>query len=67
MGLAWDLWGGHGRIGRWNGMGLMGYEKSHPAYHRQDGMNIHNQQIVMKKVYLLLPLSVISGGSSSGM
>lgn len=67
MGLAWDLWGGHGRIGRWNGMGLMGYEKSHPTHRGQGGTKIHNQQIVMKKVYSVLPLSVISGGSSSGM
>lgn len=67
MGLAWDLWGGHGRIGRWNGMGLMGYEKSHPTHRGQGGTNIHNQQIVMKKVYFVLPPSLMSGGSSSVM
>lgn len=67
MGLAWDLLCGHGRIVRWNGMGSMGYKKSHPTYHRQDGEKICINTNVMKKVHFVLPLSLISGGSSSGM
>ena len=67
MGLAWDLWGGHGRIGRWNWMGLAWDKKSHPTHRGQSGMTKLIKQIVMKKVYFVLPLSLISGGSSSVM
>ena len=45
----------------------MGHEKSHPTHRGQSGRTKLIKQIVMKKVHFLLPLSVISGGSSSGM
>lgn len=48
-------------------MGLVGYEKSHPTHRGQSGEKICINTIVMKKVHFLLPLSVIIGGSSSGM
>lgn len=67
MGLAWDLYGGHDRKSQWNGMGLAWDKKSHPTYHRQDGEKICINTNVMKKVHFVLPLSLISGGSSSGM
>ena len=49
------------------GMGFSWDKKSHPTHHGQSGEKICINTIVMKKVYFMLPLSLISGGSSSGM
>ena len=64
VGRAWPAW-----PMEWDGIG-MGFswdKKSHPTHHGQSGEKICINTIVMKKVHFMLPLSLISGGSSSGM
>lgn len=63
MVAAWVAWSDFPM--KWDGigMGLAWDKKSHPTHRGQSGWTKLIKQIVMKKVYIMLPLSLIGGGS----